>query len=122
MADTNISVRQRIPGKFGLRPVPYGHKWELQMDAYADLKALPPLPIGAFGHTSKVTKPWEMYLNDELGDCVVAGKQHCLRLWLAEGTGSDTITFDDACTIRNYELLGHYNPANPDSDQGCDML
>jgi hypothetical protein len=92
------------------------------MSAYVDLKALPPIPPGAFGHTALVTKPWEMYLNDQLGDCVVAGKQHCLRMWLAEGTGSDTIVFDDASTIRNYELLGHYDPSNPDSDQGCDML
>jgi hypothetical protein len=122
MPDTNISIRQRVPGLFGCRPVPYGHHWQLQMSAYVDLKALPPIPSGAFGHTSEVTKPWEIYLNDSLGDCVVAGKQHCLRLWLAEGTGSDTIVFDDATTVRNYELLGHYNPDNPDSDQGCDML
>jgi hypothetical protein len=122
MTDTNISIRQRTPGLFGLRPTPLGHKWQLQMDAYVDIKALPPIPAGAFGHTSQVSKPWEMYLNDQLGDCVVAGKQHCLRLWLAEGTGSDTITFDDACTVKNYGLLGHYDPADPSSDQGCDML
>jgi hypothetical protein len=87
-----------------------------------DIKALGPIPPGAFGHTKMVTKPWEMYKNDVLGCCVVSGKQHCLRLWLAEGTGMDTITFSDATTVRNYELLGHYNPGDPSSDQGCDML
>lgn len=119
---TDHSVTQRIPGQFGLRPTPLGHNWQLQLASYMDIKELPPIPAGAFGHTKLVTKPWGMYKNDELGCCVVSGKQHNLRLWLAEGTGSDTVTFSDETTVRNYELLGHYNPSNPDSDQGCDML
>lgn len=117
-----IETRQRTPGLFGLRPTPLGHRWQMPMSAYMDLTSLPPIPSGAFGHMAMVDKPWGMYLNDQLGDCVVAGKQHCLRLWVAEGTGSDTLVFDDACTIKNYELLGHYQPGNPESDQGCDML
>lgn len=117
-----IDTPTRTPGLFGLRPTPLGHRWQLQMSAYVDLKAMPPIPSGAFGHTAMVSKPWGMYKNDELGCCVVSGKQHCLRLWIAEGTGSDTITFSDDTTVKNYELLGHYNPNNPDSDQGCDML
>jgi hypothetical protein len=112
----------REVGLFGLRPAPLGHKWALQMSSYMDLSALDPIPAGSFGHTKLVTKPWLIYKNDTLGCCVVSGKQHILRLWLAEGTGSDTITFSDDTTVKNYELLGHYNPENPDSDQGCDML
>lgn len=113
---------RRSPGLFGLRPSPLGHKWALSFGSYVDLTALPPIPTGSFGHTNVVTRPWGMYKNDVLGCCVVSGKQHCLRLWLAEGTGSDTVTFSDDTTVKNYELLGHYNPNDPSSDQGCDML
>jgi hypothetical protein len=89
---------------------------------YVDLTQLPPLPAGDFGHTAEVTEPWGMYMNSTLGCCVVSAKQHTIRLWHAEGTGSDTITFSDQTTVENYELLGNYNPDNPDTDQGCDML
>jgi hypothetical protein len=97
-------------------------KWALKFGDYVDLTQLPPLPSGDFGHTDQVTEPWEMYLNDQLGDCVVASKEHVTRLWVSEGTGSDTVTFGDPTTVKNYELLGNYNPNDPSSDQGCDML
>jgi hypothetical protein len=114
----------RTVGKFGLREPALGHakRFGFKFGDYVDLTALPPIPKGAFGHLDKVTKPWGIYKNDVLGCCVVAGAQHETRLWVAEGTGSDTVVFDDAVTVKNYELLGNYNPNNPDSDQGCDML
>jgi hypothetical protein len=115
----------RTVGKYGLRPVPHGMSWPLKFGDYVDLTALQPIPAppsGDFGHTRLVTKPWAMYLNDRLGDCVVAAKQHKIRLWDAEGTGSDTVEFTDDNTVSNYELLGNYNPGDPDSDQGCDMV
>lgn len=115
-------TNRRLVGKYGLRPSPLGHKWKFKFSDYIDTSQLPPIPAGAFGHTNKVTQPWGMYMNDQLGCCVVAGAQHETRLWVAEGTGSDTVTFDDAVTVRNYRKLGNYDPANPDTDQGCDML
>jgi hypothetical protein len=115
-------MRLRTVGRFGMRPVPHGEHWHLKFSDYIDLTQLPPLPAGDFGHTNLVTKPWEMYMNDTLGDCVVASKQHIQRLWCAEGTGSDTVVFDDAATVKNYELLGSYNPKDANSDQGCDPV
>lgn len=112
----------RTAGKYGLRPVPHGMKWGMKFGDYADITALPPLPAGDFGHTDQVTKPWEMYMNSTLGCCVVSSKQHIERLLVAEGTGADTVTFSDDTTVDNYELFGNYNPNDPDSDQGCDML
>ena len=66
----------RTVGKFGLRPVPHGMRWGMKFGDYVDLTAMPPLPSGDYGHTRQVTRPWGMYLNDQLGDCVVAAKQH----------------------------------------------
>ena len=59
-----------------------------------------------------------MYKNDDLGDCVVASKEHVTRLWVAEGTGRDTVTFSDPTTVKNYELIGNYDPAHPDVRPG----
>jgi hypothetical protein len=112
----------RTAGKFGLRPVPHGMRWPIKFGDYVDLTQLAPIPKGPFGHMKQLTKPLGMYMNDTLGDCVVAAKQHTTRLWVAEGTGSDTVTFSDDTTVKNYTLLGNYNPDDPDSDQGCDML
>lgn len=97
-------------------------RWGLKFGDYVDLTALAPIPKGPYGHTKQVTKPWGMYKNDILGCCVVSAKQHKVRLWDAEGTGTDTVEFTDANTVDNYTLLGNYNPDDPDSDQGCDML
>jgi hypothetical protein len=112
----------RTVGKYGLRPTPLGLKWALQFGAYVDLKALPPIPKGAFGHMTAVTKPWDIYMNDQLGCCVVSGSQHNIRLWVAEGAGSDTVVFDDKSTVSNYMLMGGYVPGDPDTDGGCDMV
>jgi hypothetical protein len=117
-----MSETVRTVGKFGLRPVPHGMRWGYKFSDYIDLTQLMPLPSGDYGHTDQVTKPWQMYLNDVLGNCVVAAKQHKIRLWHAEGTGSDTVTFSDDTTVQNYSLFGNYVPGDPDSDQGCDML
>jgi hypothetical protein len=97
-------------------------RWDLKFGDYVDLTQLEPLPTGDYGHTAKVTKPWGMYMNDALGCCVVSAKQHKVRLWHSEGFGSDTVTFADAITVKNYSLFGNYQLGNPDSDQGCDMV
>ena len=113
----------RQAGKFGLRPVPHGLKWKLQFHDYVDITQLPPIPAGDYGHIDLLTQPLGMYLNDTYGDCVVAGAEHETRLYVAEGTGSDTVVFDDNATVANYTLLGNFNPNDPvNSDQGCDML
>jgi hypothetical protein len=55
--------------------------------------------------------------NDVLGDCAIAGPCHQTMLWAAEaGTPAP---FDDKAAISNYQAVSGYNPANPDTDQGC---
>jgi hypothetical protein len=112
----------RTVGKYGLRLPAPGHKWGFKFSDYVDLTALPPIPAGAFGHMDVVTKPWGIYKNDTLGCCVVSGGEHLVRLWCAEGTGADTVVFDDVATVKNYHAWGNYDPGNPDTDQGCDMI
>lgn len=115
----------RAVGLFGLRPTPLGHKWQMPLASYMDIKVLPPIPAGAFGHTNKVQGEWGMLCNDSLGCCVVSGAEHETMLWTAEGTAGTRLSqavFGDDCTVQNYELLGNYTPGDPDTDNGCDML
>jgi hypothetical protein len=85
------------------------------------LTDLPPIPKGAFGHMDKVSVPWGMLMNDQLGCCVVSGAEHETMLWTAESGGA-VAQFSDRVTVTNYSLLGNYVPGDPDTDQGCDML
>lgn len=77
------------------------------------------------GHVSSVPQGL-MYRNDVLGCCVVAGAEH-EHDTMARMTGRPAPLFDDAATVRNYTLLGGYDPSQTDAqgnnptDDGCDM-
>jgi hypothetical protein len=57
-----------------------------------------------------------MDLNDQLGDCTIAGVSHLIQLWTTL-TGSPVIP-TDAQVQGEYSRLCGYNPADPNSDQG----
>lgn len=63
---------------------------------------------------------WPMFGNDALGDCTAAGAGHLEELWSAEVDGHAFVVSDDD-VVRFYELQG-YNPADPSTDRGADML
>jgi hypothetical protein len=111
----------RIVGQYGLRLPAPGRKWGLKLRDYMDVTALPPIPAGAFGHMNMVTSPWGMLMNDTLGCCVVAGAAHETMLWTAESNAGMAM-FNNACTLKNYEEIGGYQPGRPETDHGCDML
>ncbi len=62
----------------------------------------------------------QMYLNDQLGDCVIAGRYHRLGLLTGAATGKAFIA-TRAQILADYERIGGYSPSDPNSDQGCDM-
>ena len=65
-------------------------------------------------------RAWGMYLNDTLGDCVIAAAAHMELQWSTyAGTA---VTPTDAQVLSGYELVGGYVPGNPGTDNGCDML
>lgn len=61
-----------------------------------------------------------MLLNDSLGDCVCAGAGHAEMLWTANASTEFVPTDNEI--LAAYEAIGGYNPSNPETDQGCDML
>ncbi len=119
--ENESAIMSRTAGKYGLRLPAPGRKWELKLRDYMDITALPPIPAGSFGHMNMVTSSWGMLMNDTLGCCVIAGAEHEHMLWGAESYLGQPI-FNNACTVKNYEAIGGYQPGHPETDQGCDML
>lgn len=60
-----------------------------------------------------------IYLNDQLGDCVIAGGAHVRGVTSANATGRPVLFTADEIT-RQYHAIGGYVPGRPDTDQGCD--
>ena len=69
---------------------------------------------------TKVPPPWNMFLNDTLGDCVCAGMAHMVMQWSFYAGKPFIPTNDDV--LRVYEDVGGYKPGDPSTDNGCDML
>jgi hypothetical protein len=71
------------------------------------------------GYLQKVAK-WPMYLNDQLGDCVIAAAAHMIQQWTTYAGREVRIT--DSDVMLGYEQVGGYSPNDPSTDNGCDML
>lgn len=81
---------------------------------------LPPVPTETSWITN-VPGQWPMYLNDQLGDCVVAAMGHMIQQWSFYSTGNK-ISVTDQQVLATYEILGGYQPGNPSTDNGVVML
>lgn len=96
------------------------HRAKLAFRSYcADPSKLPPAPA-ACDYTTKAAACLALvYMNDSLGDCVIAGGYHELGLWTGNATGSPFLA-TDAQIVADYGAIGGYNPSDPSTDQGCD--
>lgn len=64
---------------------------------------------------------WPMYLNDRIGDCVIAAMAHMVNQWSWYARGDEApISDQDVLTV--YERVGGYVPGDASTDNGCDML
>jgi hypothetical protein len=60
-----------------------------------------------------------VYGNDTLGDCVIAGMAHVVGVLTAGATGAPFI-YSKEQIIQLYSAIGGYVPGNPATDRGCD--
>jgi len=97
--------------KLGRREVRHDGR-TLQLARY--MKALPPPPPAA--DWTKGITAWGMMLNDQLGDCTIAGCGHAVQVWTAN-LGAE-VTLPDATIEQFYQEWDGYNPADPLTDQG----
>ena len=77
-----------------------------------------PTPPIKFGHAN-YSKPWNLFSNDVISDCVFAGAAHEHMVFGNEG--GSIPTFTDATVISDYSAVTGYLPGNPETDQGTDM-
>jgi hypothetical protein len=65
---------------------------------------------------SKGITSFGMMLNDQLGDCTIAGCGHAVQV-LSANAGAE-ITVPDSAILAAYEQWDGYKPADPSTDQG----
>lgn len=85
----------------------------LQLSAYLR-PALPPPPPTA-DWTKSITG-WGEMLNDQLGDCTIAGAGHAIQVWTANTTG--IVTVPDSTIEAMYEKWDGYVPGDASTDTG----
>ncbi len=81
---------------------------------------LPPIvvPDSTDYRTAALPSLRNVYGNDRLGDCVIAGGAHVRGVTSFNAGGGSLFTDDQI--ILQYAAIGGYDPNDPDSDQGCD--
>ena len=102
--------------RLGLKPVTAQPRVMLARYLTSDLPSVGDLKF-PLGHPDAI-QPM-MLLNNELGDCAIAGSIEEVRL--ANALRGVTVNFDDPTALKNYELIAGYSPDDPDSDQGTDV-
>lgn len=104
--------------KLGKRPVKLDPR-TLRLGNYFFKKELPSVP----DEVSWVVKvpSWPMYLNDELGDCVVAASGHMIEQWSFYANPPGVLPHDQQI-LQAYEDISGYVPGDPSTDNGATML
>jgi hypothetical protein len=97
------------------RPVAHGPRLRLESYFKATLPAAP-----ASADFSRGGQPalGNVYLNDTLGDCVIAGGYHIVAT--TTGNAGSLFTASNQQLITDYSAIGGYVPGDPSTDNGCD--
>lgn len=101
---------------YGLKPVQVQPLLRLANYYTSDLPKIGDLKF-PFGNADLI-KP-EMFCNDTLGDCAIAGSIEEVRL--ANALAGKTVNFTDETAIKNYSAITGYKPDDPSTDQGTDV-
>lgn len=75
----------------------------------------PPEPVGNY----KLVDRWQMLGNDRVGNCVIAGALHLVKLWSA--STNRTLNLTEQLAINIYSEFTGYDPSNPATDRGANM-
>jgi hypothetical protein len=98
------------------RPIAHGPR--LRLARYLDAAAPPAPPPAVDYQTAARAALARVYLNDQLGDCVIAGMAHLVGLFTLNAGAPAILT--DAQVLALYEAIGGYRPGDPSTDNGCD--
>ncbi len=82
---------------------------------------IPVLPtVPDTGNWDKVVPAYGMDANDSLGDCTCAGVDHMEKLW--SYNAGKTFTSTDNDVIHLYSAVTGYNPNDPNTDMGANLV
>jgi hypothetical protein len=104
--------------RLGKQPAKYTSRSRFLTD-FVDRSKLPEPPAGWSWLAGRVQQ-WPLYLNDRLGDCVIASAAHMIELWTAVQLGRP-VGVTDPDVLLAYEAVGGYRPEDPTTDRGCVM-
>ena len=90
---------------------------DLKLARYIDKTVLPTPPESTNDY--EAFTDWGMFLNDQIGDCAIAGPIHMLMLWLTQGGKKPE--FVDQNALETYEAISGYVPGDEDTDVGCQL-
>ena len=99
------------------RPVAPGP--QLRLKNYLTRRLAPP-PASCDWSGAARSSLAQIYDNDTLGDCVVAGMAHVVGT-MTGGAGAEFI-YTEAQIISLYSAIGGYVPGDPATDNGCDEV
>lgn len=98
------------------RPVAHCPRFSLHNYLMRGLPAPPP----SCDYTKPAAKALaNVYGNDTLGDCVIAGIAHVVGVLTAGATGTPFL-YSQQQIIQLYSAIGGYVPGDPSTDRGCD--
>ena len=87
---------------------------------YAHRNVNPPAAIN-YSNESDTAALAQVYGNDEIGDCVIAGDYHWLGIVTGNATGTAFIATREQI-IADYSAISGYVPGDPSTDNGCDEI
>lgn len=100
--------------RFGRREAPI--RPHLKMRDY--VRKLPTPPTTADKTASTLPAIRKVYLNDRIGDCVIAGGARVQGVWNGLASGTCELYTDDQI-VQLYSAIGGYVPGRPWTDNGC---
>jgi hypothetical protein len=87
---------------------------------YLTLAQLPPAPSSTDYSVKALPVLADVFGNDRLGDCTVAGAYHVIGV--ETGNAGDLFHASEAQIISDYSAIGGYVPGDSSTDQGCDEI
>jgi hypothetical protein len=99
---------------------PVAHCPRLKLKDYLVTASLP-TPPASTDYSPKASSALSLiYMNDSLGDCVIAGGYHVVGVETGNADGGTPFIATDAQILADYGAIGGYVPGDPSTDQGCD--
>jgi hypothetical protein len=105
--------------KFGRKPRAPGAA-RLHFSDFVNHAAMPAIPPACDYSPKAASVLSDVYGNDAMGDCVIAGGYHILGVETGNATGTPFHATRDQI-VKDYSAIGGYVPGDESTDNGCNL-